>query len=395
MYQAQEQLHSFLRNFPNRPVAFLLRLIIFPRGRTYYSPADELGKKIVDLITRTGEARERLSQQAYTTLEPTNPLGLLQEALELSGKLAPLELKLKQAKKEGLIEAEYLGHQIDEAESAEIISAKETRELRTYHEKVLYLLSVDDFSPDELGTAGSNNESPVVPASDTAPLSRVRASQSKSKTNKVASKNASKRKSTKRTTTKKSSRKKVASKKPGPSESWSGITNEFLPYAGQESGHDELGVHVARHLFLGLFQMPEGLCDRHRMDIPSISNPFQEIFPIPVDEALGSPRGGGGEVSQRILHEFEKRHQATAACGAELQSLTIHGPRIRISSCAEKLEGLRSESFQRTRLPVIRQEAEGPADRAPAEAGSLACVIRRNLADLDEELLDAIRCQRR
>ena len=213
MYQAQEQLHSFLRNFPNRPVAFLLRLIIFPRGRTYYSPADELGKKIVDLITRTGEARERLSQQAYTTLEPTNPLGLLQEALELSEKLAPLELKLKQAKKEGLIEAEYLGHQIDEAESAEIISAKETRELRTYHEKVLYLLSVDDFSPDELGTAGSNNESPVVPASDTAPLSRVRASQSKSKTKKVASKNASKRKSTKRMTTKKSSRKKVASKK--------------------------------------------------------------------------------------------------------------------------------------------------------------------------------------
>jgi acyl-CoA dehydrogenase len=187
--------------------------VIFPRGRTYCAPADELGKKIVDLITRTGEARERLSQQAYTTLEPTNPLGLLQEALELSEKLAPLELKLKQAKKEGLIEAEYLGHQIDEAENAEIISASETRELRAYHEKVLYLLSVDDFSPDELGTAGSNNESPVVPANDTAPLSRVQISQSETKTKKVAAKKASTRKSTERSTTKKSNRKKVASKK--------------------------------------------------------------------------------------------------------------------------------------------------------------------------------------
>ena len=51
MYQAQEQLHSFLRNFPNRPVAFFLRCFIFPRGRTYSSPSDELGGKIVDLIT--------------------------------------------------------------------------------------------------------------------------------------------------------------------------------------------------------------------------------------------------------------------------------------------------------------------------------------------------------
>src|SRR5690606_36553667 len=72
MYQAQEQLHSFLRNFPNRPVAFFLRCFIFPRGRTYSSPADELGQKIVDLITRSGEVRERLSQQAYTTIEPGN-----------------------------------------------------------------------------------------------------------------------------------------------------------------------------------------------------------------------------------------------------------------------------------------------------------------------------------
>jgi acyl-CoA dehydrogenase len=203
MYRAQEQLHSFLRNFPNRPVAFLLRLVIFPRGRTYHAPADELGGKIVDLITRTGEARERLSQQAYTTLEATNPLGLLQEALALSEKLAPLENKLKQAKKEGLIQSEYFGHQIDEAESAEINSAAETRELRAFHEKVLHLLSVDDFSPEELSRTGSLSASPAVPVADAAAIPRVQ--KSKPKTKKAVAK--------KRAAAKKSSRKKVASKK--------------------------------------------------------------------------------------------------------------------------------------------------------------------------------------
>jgi len=208
MYHAQEQLHSFLMNFPNRPVAFLLRIVIFPRGRTYHAPADELGKKIVDLITRTGEARERLSQQAYTTLEGTNPLGLLQEALELSEKLAPLEEKLKQARKEGLIQSEYLGHQIDEAENAQINSAAETRELRDFHEKVLYLLSVDDFSPEELSRSGSNSDGPTVPATEIAAIPRVQTSKPKSKTKKAAGK-----KSAKRVSAKKSSRKKVTSKK--------------------------------------------------------------------------------------------------------------------------------------------------------------------------------------
>lgn len=169
MYHAQEQLHSFLRNFPNRPVAFLLRCIIFPRGRTYSSPSDDLGKKIVSLITETGEARERLSEQAYKALTPNSPLGLLQEALQLSEQHLPMEIKLKQARKEGLISSEYLGHQIDEAEKAEIFSAKEAAELRDYHEKVLYLLSVDDFSPEEIGRNSETGKDTEVAASSSAP----------------------------------------------------------------------------------------------------------------------------------------------------------------------------------------------------------------------------------
>ncbi len=151
MYSAQEALHSFLRNFPNRPIAAFLRFFIFPRGRTYSSPSDELGSRIVDLVTRPGEARERLSEFAYTTNEPGNPLGLLQEALELSVELAPLEKRLRQAKKEGLITSDYLGEQIDQALAAEVIGEAEATKLRQYHEKSSALMAVDDFDPSELG----------------------------------------------------------------------------------------------------------------------------------------------------------------------------------------------------------------------------------------------------
>ena len=166
MYQAQEALHAFLRNFPNRWVAAFLRVFIFPRGRTYSAPSDEIGHKVVQMMTRSGEARERLSREAYTTLEPGNPLGLLQEALELSEKYSPMERRLRQAEREDLIHPGALGGQIDEAEHAGVISKKEATELRDYNDKISALLAVDDFASEELARGQS---SPQAAAATTAP----------------------------------------------------------------------------------------------------------------------------------------------------------------------------------------------------------------------------------
>jgi acyl-CoA dehydrogenase len=193
MYQAQEALHAFLRNFPNRWVAFFLRAFIFPRGRTYSAPSDELGHKVVELMTRTGEARERLSNEAYTTLEPGNPLGLLQEALELAEKLAPMERRLRQAHREGLIHSDYLGEQIGEAEHAGVISKKESAELRDYHEKVRAMLAVDDFAPEELGRT-SAAPAPARAASDmTGKATKKKVAPRKKTTRKKAAKKAAKK----------------------------------------------------------------------------------------------------------------------------------------------------------------------------------------------------------
>ncbi len=150
MYQAQEALHAFLRNFPNRWVAMLLRMFIFPRGRTYSAPSDNLSHNVAALITKPGESRERLCELAYTSKDPGNPLGLLQEALELATEYEPIEQRLRQARKEGLLSSDYIGEQISEAEKAQVISKAEARKMRSYHKKVLALLDVDDFAPDEL-----------------------------------------------------------------------------------------------------------------------------------------------------------------------------------------------------------------------------------------------------
>jgi acyl-CoA dehydrogenase len=198
MYHAQEQLHSFLQNFPNRPVALLLRIFIFPRGRTYSAPSDDLGHKIVDLMTRSGEARDRLSREAYTTTEPGNPLGLLQEALLLSEEMAPLENKVRQAHKDGLIPSSYLGQQIDEAEGAEIISKAEAGRMRDFHQKVLDLMAVDDFAPEDFGRSGA-----VEKPASVAPKAPPAKAKQKTKKNLASKKTASKKTAAKKTTKKK------------------------------------------------------------------------------------------------------------------------------------------------------------------------------------------------
>ena len=156
MYEAQEKLHNFLKNLPNKALAFFLRCYIFPRGRTYSPPPDELTRKVSNIITSSGEARERLSEQAYTTIEPGNPLGLLQEALLLSEKTALIEAKLRQARKDDLIKSDFLGHQIDEAEEQKLLNSMEIKQLRLLHEKVSELLSVDDFDQSEIGRNNHN-----------------------------------------------------------------------------------------------------------------------------------------------------------------------------------------------------------------------------------------------
>jgi acyl-CoA dehydrogenase len=152
LYRAQEQLHSFLRNFPNRFLAGTMRLLVLPRGLTYSAPSDRLGRGLADLVTMPTESRERLCRYIYKTLEPGNPLGLLQEALELSQTAEPLEKRIRvEGVKTGKVTALDLPGQIQQAHAAGIISETEAASLREYDRKVMDIINVDDFAPNELG----------------------------------------------------------------------------------------------------------------------------------------------------------------------------------------------------------------------------------------------------
>ncbi|HLJ37194.1 MAG TPA: acyl-CoA dehydrogenase [Steroidobacteraceae bacterium] len=151
LYQAQEQLHGFLRNFPNRALAGIMRALIFPRGLVYSAPDDVLAHRVAGLVTASTASRTRLCSGIYLTLEPNNPLGLLDEAMLLAEQLEPLLKRIRvEGVKTGKVSALDLPGQIQQALTAGIVSETEAAALREYDRKTMDLINVDDFASEEL-----------------------------------------------------------------------------------------------------------------------------------------------------------------------------------------------------------------------------------------------------
>jgi acyl-CoA dehydrogenase len=159
LYRAQEQLHGFLRNFPNRPLAWLMRVLVFPRGRTYFAPSDRLGAQLSALAMEASPSRDRLCRHAFRTNVAGNPLGLLHEALQLAEQAEPLERKLRvEGVKTGRIASLDMPGQIAEGRQLGILSAGEAALLLDYDAKIMRIINVDDFAPEELPAGLGNQE---------------------------------------------------------------------------------------------------------------------------------------------------------------------------------------------------------------------------------------------
>jgi acyl-CoA dehydrogenase len=152
LYQAQEQLHGVLRNFPVRPMAWLMRAFIFPRGLTYFAPGDRLGRTVAGLVQSAGEVRDRLTAGVYREQRPGNALGALQQVLELAPAAELIEKKLRvEGVRTGRVGALDLPGQIEQGHALGILTAAEADTLRRYDELVMDIVNVDEFEPGEIG----------------------------------------------------------------------------------------------------------------------------------------------------------------------------------------------------------------------------------------------------
>jgi len=147
-------LSGALRNFPIRPVGWLLWLVIFPLGRRAQAPSDRLGHRVASLLMTPNDARDRLANGVFTAPTANNPAGRIISYLPKVILADPVERKFLKALKTSAIEALEFDAQLDEGVKEGWITAGERTQLQELRKMTLDAISVDDFDQEELRSAG-------------------------------------------------------------------------------------------------------------------------------------------------------------------------------------------------------------------------------------------------
>ncbi|WP_420009333.1 acyl-CoA dehydrogenase [Xanthomonas sacchari] len=153
VHKIELALSAALRNFPIRPVGWLMWALIFPWGRRAEAPGDRLGHRVAALLMTPNEARDRLGQGVFLTPCENNPGGRIASYLTKAVLAEPVERKFLKALKSKGIEALDFASQLDEAVRQGVLSADERRQLEELREITMDTISVDDFDTDELRSA--------------------------------------------------------------------------------------------------------------------------------------------------------------------------------------------------------------------------------------------------
>jgi acyl-CoA dehydrogenase len=153
VWRMQMALDGVIRNFPVRPVAWLLRALVFPFGRREVPPSDRLGHRVAAILTAPNEARTRLMSGAYLTPTANNPIGRMNALLPDVIAAEPIERKFLKAVKSGELDGLDYNAQLAQAEEKGIISSAERKLLEHVRSATFEFISVDDFSSEELQAA--------------------------------------------------------------------------------------------------------------------------------------------------------------------------------------------------------------------------------------------------
>ena len=146
LYNIQEALRGLLLNLPFKPLAWLLRLLIFPTSTPYHESSDRLDHRVARIILNKGDARERLTSGIYTTLDEKEAVGRLERAFEAVLAASPLEKTLRQAKRAGQIKGKTIKQLTTHACELGIISQEDIELLQEADRLRTEAIQVDAFA---------------------------------------------------------------------------------------------------------------------------------------------------------------------------------------------------------------------------------------------------------
>jgi len=150
----EEAFFGLFRNMPNRVMAWIMRGLIFPivypYGREFPPPNDELGQQVANLMLVPGPTRERLTAGTFVPRDENDPVAVLEAALRAVIAAEPVEAKIRAVAKTGAIGGRFPDKVRDAAVAMGVITKDEAGLLERAAELRRKVIMVDDF-PKDLG----------------------------------------------------------------------------------------------------------------------------------------------------------------------------------------------------------------------------------------------------
>ncbi len=150
LFVMQNRLDEVLRNFPSRPAAWLLRVLVFPLGRHARPPSDRDGAAIARLMMKPDTARDRLVGGIYITDDAADAAGAVEDALRRVRQVGPIEARITPAVKSGELVVRWDDDSAAVARAADVITEAEAEQLREANTARRRVIMVDDFDRKEL-----------------------------------------------------------------------------------------------------------------------------------------------------------------------------------------------------------------------------------------------------
>ncbi len=154
LHRAQQSLLAIFHTLPMRIPAVLLRAVLFPSGKPYSPPADHLVHQAAALLLKNSPTRDRLTHGIYINHKPDDVTGRIEVAFQAVLAATPVEAKIQVAQKQKQLPKGVILDVLDAAISKAIISKKEAELIVTAEKARFSVISVDDFSSEQLRNAG-------------------------------------------------------------------------------------------------------------------------------------------------------------------------------------------------------------------------------------------------
>ena len=154
LYNCQVAFKEFFENLPNRPIAWLLRLIVFPFGGPYRLPDDDLEHELVQAMFSDNALRDRITAPMYIGKDASDPAFLLEDAFQQVLATATTRAAIIGAVKSGEIDGEVsLAEQARAAVRLELCSDSEAKAFVAAEAARNEAIQVDEFSSEQLQSA--------------------------------------------------------------------------------------------------------------------------------------------------------------------------------------------------------------------------------------------------